>query len=150
MTASFKSLILLIFAASNSFAQNNKLDELQGNSFDILVWASCKADNKTGTAYIAIDTSGTITDVSVNFLRKLGYSKDEVVGRNFLYFVAEKDLTATLMEWNRFVEVITPVGNFTNRYMKANGGIIQVEWKYDWMQYENHVWKFVVTLEAEQ
>ncbi|QKJ64313.1 PAS domain-containing protein [Flavobacterium sp. M31R6] len=74
------------------------------------------------------DTNAYYKVVNDEFVKTLGYSKEELLSRPFLEFVHPDDLDKTLEEVRNLTKN-NPTVDFENRYIKKNGESVCLQWK---------------------
>lgn len=74
------------------------------------------------------DTDGNFIKVNRRFEEVLGYSIEELNGKNFISFVKEEDIPETL-EVSKNLEKLKSVYGFTNRYIRKDGTYRYIEWR---------------------
>lgn len=84
------------------------------------------------------DTDGNFHKVNKKFEMVLGYKADELVGKNFMFFVHEEDITATLDAIKDITENKSLAG-FTNRYHCKDGTYKYIEW-YSQLGFGNYIY----------
>ncbi len=73
------------------------------------------------------DPNGILIELNPQFPKTLGYTLEELTGKNFLDFVHPDDLDKTLKEMENLGAGGTTI-NFRNRYKKKSGGYCYFEW----------------------
>ena len=70
---------------------------------------------------------GTIVNCNDNFANAIEYNVDDIVGRNFLTLVYEKDIKKTIdaMEHIKTAQI----DDFSNRYVSKSGKLVDLSWK---------------------
>jgi|GEM_PF-5621474 len=68
----------------------------------------------------SLNKEAKIVHVNDFWLYKLGYSREEVLGREIFDFIHKKDIRASRLAFNRFV-VTHEIDNFRFRFIKKNG-----------------------------
>ena len=78
-----------------------------------------------------VDGQAHFLRVNDRFSEVLGYSKEELIGTNYLGLVHEDDLRSTVVVWDRLVTgamADTGVDGFVNRYLCKDGRYAILEW----------------------
>lgn len=74
--------------------------------------------------------SGEIVFVNKEWYDTMGYTEDEVIGVNFMKFLAPDDVERTLKEFDN-VKKFGMKHDFTNHYIKKDGSKIKLKWVVD-------------------
>ncbi len=74
------------------------------------------------------NTSGELLKVNAQWEKVLGYTQEELIGREFLELVHPEDISATLAEMGR-LDQHKDSENFQNRYRCKDGGYRWIEWR---------------------
>lgn len=74
-----------------------------------------------------IDLDGYFIEVNNAWIETLGYSRDQVIGKQFIEFVHPEDIESTQSETNQYIKG-NPKPSFVNRYRTHSGSYIYLEW----------------------
>ncbi len=74
------------------------------------------------------DASGRFVRVNPAWQATLGYTVDELLARPFIEFVCPDDRQVTREQFAKLLAGAQDVVRFRNRYRKADGGIVWLEW----------------------
>ncbi len=103
-------------------AEKQKESELKNSNLEI--------ENILDTSHdliILTDEKGNFRKISKSSLKILGYTSQEMIGKSFRDFIHPSDLEATMKSRRQdFTEKKT--SQFTNRYLKADGSVIHLNW----------------------
>lgn len=82
-------------------------------------------------AVCVVDSEGRFVYVSAGCERLLGYTQEELIGRNMIEFVFPQDRERTL-EAAADIMCGHPRMNFENRYLRKDGLIVHIMWSARW------------------
>jgi PAS domain S-box-containing protein len=116
---------------ANSFVMNEK-KILQGFFRDITQRKESEEEisiffNQPMHLHLIVNFDGTIYRINRGWQRILGFSQEEIVGKQFIDFVHPDDIEKTLNEFNRLGEGITTY-HFENRYRHKDGSYRTIAW----------------------
>ena len=80
-----------------------------------------------------VDAEGHYVYISAACEQLLGYTRDELLGRNMIEFVHPDDRERTLAA-AMVVMGGQPYVNFENRYIRKDGGIVEIMWSARWSE----------------
>ena len=98
-----------------------KIEDELNSIFDLSLDLICVADIERAT----------FVKVNPSFLRLLGYSEDEVMGRTFLDFIHPDDVAATLQVIEEDLKQGKKVLRFENRYRTKEGEYRFLDWSFN-------------------
>jgi PAS domain S-box-containing protein len=75
---------------------------------------------------VVVSSASRFVRVNASACRLLGYSADELTGRDFLEFVHPDDRMRTKQEVERMNK--DPAIGYRNRYVRGNGTILELSW----------------------
>ncbi len=85
-----------------------------------------------------IDAEGRFISINPACFRMWGYQPDELIGRPFIGFVAEQDVSKTI-ELDKGILSGDQTTDFENRYRHKNGTLVYVRWTSYWSESEQMV-----------
>ena len=87
-----------------------------------------------------IDAEGRFIQVSKACEKILGYKPKELIGKKYINFIVEEDRQLSQKAAERVAEIETPLNDFDNRYIKKDGGIVNLSWSARWDKNENYLY----------
>jgi PAS domain S-box-containing protein len=104
---------------------NKKLEQIQLDSSSIKEQFFTKDESNIN---IIINNSGELVDVGDTFAKLIGYSKKELIGKNFIDLVYKKDKVQTAEVFSKRDYILDKNFVFRNRYLCKDGSLLKLEW----------------------
>ena len=111
-------VVQYVIVTSVNITERKAIEDELSDIFEMSLDLICVAD---------IDTA-TFVKVNPSFLRVLGYSEEELLGRTFLDFVHPEDIESTINVIERELKKGEKVMGFENRYRTKDGGYRWLAW----------------------
>ncbi len=74
------------------------------------------------------NSDGCFIKINEAFTKSLGYTEEELLSKKFINFIHPEDLEKTKKELDNNINKGENTINFSNRYIKKDGGIINLNW----------------------